>query len=160
MPRSGVPDCAYKLLACDLTTFRCATLGMPPLQNCFCATGVDFIPIVRNSITRTQTGCIFRYETTPRADKLSPEEEGFYSPSPSAQGVVKRNLNDRNITNRTRWNSIGQSWQQGPLSTGAIRTIFRPEPPQKRLYIWSPTASASYSLCNSTLVARSRSVRG
>src|ERR1700734_1269675 len=43
------------------------------------------------------------------------------------------NLNDRNITNRTRWNNMGLSWQQGPLATGAIGRFLVPEPLPKRL---------------------------
>src|ERR1700757_2139245 len=48
------------------------------------------------------------------------------------------NLNDRNITNRTRWNNMGLSWQQGPLSTGAIGRFLVPEPLPKRLLYVEP----------------------
>ncbi len=48
------------------------------------------------------------------------------------------NLNDRNTKNLTRWTSMGLSWQQGPLSSGAIGRFLVPEPLPKRLLYVEP----------------------
>ena len=48
------------------------------------------------------------------------------------------NLNERNTKNLTRWTSMGLSWQQGPLSSGAIGRFLVPEPLPKRLLYLEP----------------------
>src|ERR1700756_5853085 len=84
------------------------------LQRHSCAVAVDFIPTVQNSIMLT---------TSDASSATEPHFHRFRRPTAESQYIH----NARCTTNLTRWNTMGLSWQQGPLSTGATGRFLVPE---------------------------------
>jgi aquaporin Z len=68
--------------------FAAPTLGMLVAAEVFLRSRSGFHPYCAKLHHANNKRCIFRHGTAPRAAKLSSEEEGLYSPPPSAQGVV------------------------------------------------------------------------